>query len=262
MRSRYYGTPESLEFNEALAVYEYVVPRLDKTIIRHGKYLIDTEALCAPVNLDCFNCHLLHGHNCCEQGQPYSMHGDNLTAFEEHAFAILYAYTHDGRAAETEKKGLFEQTSNTNYYPSIRKYKGNCLYLVEDNGQRICAIHRYALDKGIHPAKLKPFSCSLFPLEIIESDLGILITAVTPLTEGFSRWGDYYRKHYSCVNPKRRPNNAPNEYFAADGYVPAWTWARDLLAFYWSEDVIQEIESFLTLSDTPNKQPDTNGFSF
>jgi hypothetical protein len=248
MRSRYYGTPEQLKFSDALAVYQYIVPRLNKTIIRHGEYLIDTQALLAPVNLDCFHCHLVHGHNCCEQGQPYSMHGDNLTLFEEHAFTILEAYGDDGRAEEAREKGLYEQTADTNYYPSIRKYKGDCLYLIEDNGKRLCAIHRYALERKLDPAKLKPFSCSLFPLEIIESDLGLLVTALTSETERFSRWGDYYRHRYSCVNPKRRPKNTPDEYFAKTGYVPAWMWARDLLASYWGENTVADMEVLLGLS--------------
>jgi hypothetical protein len=245
MRSRYYGTPESLGFTEALAVYGYIVPRLDKTILRHGKYLIDTEALLMPVNLDCFHCHLVHGHNCCEQGQPYSMHGENLDLFKTHAFTILDDYTTDGRAEEARRKGLFEKTANTNYYPSIRKFKGNCLYLVEENGKRLCAIHRYALEQGIDPAKIKPFSCSLFPLEIIESDQGLLITALTKETESFSRWGDYYRKRYSCVNPKRRPENTPGEYFAEKDYISAWMWSRNLLVSYWGEDTVKDIEAVL-----------------
>jgi hypothetical protein len=245
MRSRYYGTPEQLGFAESLAVYEYLVPRLDKTIIRHKQYLIDTKALLTSVNLDCFNCHLVHGHNCCEKGQPYSMHGENLALFEKHAFAILEAHAQEERLQEAKKHGLFEQTAGTNYYPSIRTYQGDCLYLVEENGQRLCAIHRYALAKGMDPAKLKPFSCSLFPLEIIETDPGILITAITKETESFSRWGDYYRKRYACVNPKRRPKGTPDSYFSSDEYVAAWIWARDLLIAYWGKETVQEIEALL-----------------
>ncbi|MFT9848157.1 DUF3109 family protein [Aneurinibacillus sp. REN35] len=246
MRSRYYGTPESLPFTEALAVYEYIVPRLGKSIHRHGQYLIDRDALLTPANLDCFHCHLVHGHNCCESGQPYSMHGENLTLFNEHAFVILDMYAHDGRAEAVRKTGIYEQNAQTNHYPSIRKHKGDCLYLIEEDGKRLCAIHRYALAKGMDPAKLKPFSCSLFPLEIIESDMGLLITSLTPETETFSRWGDYYRRRYSCVNPKRRPNDVPNEYFGSTGYIPAWEWAKDLLISYWGESTVQEIEQFLT----------------
>ncbi|MED0674076.1 MULTISPECIES: DUF3109 family protein [Aneurinibacillus] len=245
MRSRYYGTPEELGFAESLAVYEYIVPRLGKTILRHGSYLIDINALLTPVNLDCFHCHLVHGHNCCEKGQPYSMHGDNLALFEKHAFTILETYTNDGRAQEAREKGVFEKTIHTNYYSSIRTFEENCLYLIEENGKRICAIHKYALDKGMNPSQIKPFSCSLFPLEIIECDLGLLITAAIRETESFSRWGDYYRKNYACVNPKRRPAGSPKNYFAPEGYVPAWTWARSLLATYWGERTVQEIEALL-----------------
>ncbi|MBN6188144.1 DUF3109 family protein [Aneurinibacillus sp. BA2021] len=245
MRSRYYGTPESLPFAEALAVYEYIVPRLGTSIHRHGHYLIDRDALLTPANLDCFHCHLVHGHNCCENGQPYSMHGENLDTFNEHALPILEAYTQDGRVEAVKKNGVFEQNAHTNHYPSIRKYKGDCLYLIEADGKRLCAIHRYALAKGLDPARIKPFSCSLFPLEIIESDLGLLITSLTPETEAFSRWGDYYRRKYACVNPKRRPDGTPERHFAQADYVPAWNWARDLLISYWGEETVRDIETFL-----------------
>ncbi|WP_047154394.1 DUF3109 family protein [Aneurinibacillus tyrosinisolvens] len=246
MRSRYYGTPEQLGFTEALSVYHYITRHLGKTIHRYDRFLID-EALMTPANLDCFNCHLVHGRNCCEKGQPYSMDGENLELFEEHAFAILERHTHDERVRLAKEKGVFEQTRDTNYYASIRTHNGNCLYLVEENGKRICSIHRYALDNGIDPAKLKPFSCSLFPLEIIECDEGILVTAITEETESFSRWGDFYRSTYSCVNPLRRPPNTPAEFFNEAGYVPAWEWGRDLLAAYWGKETIQEFEKLLPL---------------
>lgn len=247
MRSRYYGTAEALGFQEALAVYGYLTSRLNRTILHHDRFLVDTEALMTPVNLDCFHCHLVHGHTCCEQGQPYSMTGENLELFETHALPILDRHAPDNRTDIARQHGVFEATAATNHHSCIRKFAGDCLYLVKESGQHICAIHRYALEEKIEPSKLKPFSCSLFPLEIIEMDEGILLTAVTPDTMDFSRWGDFYHAHYSCVNPARRPANTPDHYFAAADYRPAWLWARDLLLSYWGDADVVGIESKLPL---------------
>lgn len=247
MRSRYYGTAEALGFQEALAAYRYLTSRIDRTILRHGRFLIDTDALLVPVNLDCFHCHLVHGQTCCEQGQPYSMTGANLSQFEAHALPILERHAQDERLGIARKHGIFEATAATNHHSCIRKFAGDCLYLVKQDEKHLCAIHRYALEEEIEPAQLKPFSCSLFPLEIIEMDEGILLTAVTPDTMDFSRWGDFYHKHYSCVNPARRPKETPAHYFAARDYRPAWLWARDLLVSYWGEADVASIESKLPL---------------
>ncbi|WP_027415162.1 DUF3109 family protein [Aneurinibacillus terranovensis] len=244
MSSLYYGTPERLLWEDEMALRDYIDRHLDKTIHRYAPYLID-EAVLTPVNLDCFNCHIVHGHNCCEGGQPYSMEGENLALFNKHALPILKKHTTSDRVLYAKQKGLFEKTANTNYYPSIRMYDRNCLFLIKEEGQHICAIHRYALENRMDPAKLKPFSCSLFPLEIIEYNDAILITALTAETECFSRWGDYYRSHYSCVNAKQRPENTSGHYFAEEGYIPAWEWGRELLISYWGEKVVREVEERL-----------------
>jgi hypothetical protein len=246
--SRFYGTQEYLTKEEERLVRQYIQQNLGKRIhpIEDHHLLID-ENLMTPMNLDCFHCNQAHGHNCCEGGQPYSMEGKNLQLFEEHAFSILKAFNQDGRYLYAKQRGLFEKTNKTNYYPCIRTFQGNCLFLVELDGQHLCAIHRYALDHGIEPYSLKPFSCSLFPLEIIQVDKDLLVTALTRKTECFSRWGNYYRKNYSCINPTLLPKGYANEYFLANNAKPAWLWAKDLLCAYLGIETVKKIENNLPL---------------
>lgn len=246
MASRYYGTPELLDEREDRQVKQYIRKNLGKTIHAFEKFLVD-EALMTPANLDCFHCHQVHGHNCCEGGQPYSMEGKNLENFNQHAFLILKEYNEDGRHLDALQKGIFEKTKKTNYYPSIRTYQGNCLFLVEKKGLHICAIHRYGLDHDINPYSIKPFSCSLFPLEMIEVDHQILITAITRQTESFSRWGSYYRKNYSCINREHLPAHSPKDYFSIQNTIPSWMWSKDLLCAYFGEETVSEIEKRLPL---------------
>lgn len=248
MASRFYGTQEYLNETEDWLARQYVMKNLGNTIhpIENGTLLID-EALMTPVNLDCFHCHQVHGHNCCEKGQPYSMEGENLRAFEEHAFTILKENNQDGRFFYAREKGIFEKTRKTNYYPSIRTFQGNCLFLMEQEGVHLCLIHRYALDKGLNPFRIKPFSCSLFPLEIIEMDNHLLITALTKKIEYFSRWGSYYRKNYSCINRSLLPPHSPKDYFPLENSKPAWFWGKDLLVSFWGKEKVEKIESTLPL---------------
>ncbi|WCK55625.1 DUF3109 family protein [Aneurinibacillus sp. Ricciae_BoGa-3] len=244
MTSFYYGTPEPLHWEDEILFIHYLKDRVGKTIHSYEHYLID-EALLTPVNLDCFNCHLVHGQNCCEGGQPYSMEGTNLEEFRKHAFAILERHTSTDRIRLARQKGLFEKSAATNFYPSIRAHEGDCLFLIKDNGQHVCAIHRYALENKLDPGRIKPFSCSLFPLELIEYDGKILVTALTPETDSFSRWGDFYLDRYSCVNHKNRPSTAADSHFAKEGYTPAWEWSKGLLRSYWGEETVQEMEKVL-----------------
>jgi hypothetical protein len=248
MKSKFYGTQEYLTDKEDRLVKHYIQQNLGKSVhyLKELHIYID-ENLTTPVNLDCFYCHQVHGHTCCEGGQPYSMAGHNLQLFEEHAFAILKEFDPDGRYLFGKQKGIFESTPATNYYPCIRTFQGNCLFLVNIEGQFLCAIHRYALDHKINPYTLKPFSCSLFPLEIIQLDHHLFITALTKKTESFSRWGNYYRKNYCCVNPALRPKENAGEYFISEQAKPAWFWARELLSVYLGAETVKIIENLLPL---------------
>lgn len=248
MESRFYGTQEYLSKKEDRLVRQYIQQNLGKTIhfLEEDHLLID-ENLLTPVNLDCFHCHQVHGHNCCEGGQPYSLEGKNLQLFEEHAYAILKEFNQDNRYLFARQKGLFEKTRQTNYYPCIRIFQGNCLFLVQLDGQHLCAIHRYALDHEIDPYALKPFSCSLFPLEMIQVEGNLLVTALTRKTEHFSRWGSYYRKNYSCINPSLLPKRYAQDYFRKENAKPAWFWAKDLLCAYLGKETVEKIENQLSL---------------
>lgn len=248
MESRFYGTQEDLTKKEDRLVRQYIQQNLRKSIhfIEDHQLLID-ENLMTPMNLDCFHCHEVHGHNCCEGGQPYSMEGKNLELFEEHAFSILKEFNRDNRYLYAKEKGIFEKTRGTNYYPCIRIFQGNCLFLVELDDQYLCAIHRYALNHEIDPYTLKPFSCSLFPLEMIQVDKNLLITALTRKTEPFSRWGNYYRKNYSCINSSLLPKRYAMNYFLTENAKPAWLWAKDLLCAHLGTKTVEKIENYLPL---------------
>lgn len=58
----------------------------------------------------------------------------------------------------------------------------------------LCALHAYALSKGMDVLDLKPFECFLYPLDFIEVDGKILITSIDSngSTQNLLRWGDVH----------------------------------------------------------------------
>lgn len=61
-------------------------------------------------------------------------------------------------------------------------------------GMPLCALHAYALSKGMDVMDLKPFECALYPLDFIEVDGKILITSIDNhgSTQNILRWGDVH----------------------------------------------------------------------
>jgi len=233
----YYGTQDSLSSKEAFHFKKYK----KRTNVRAmGPFLID-PAIFTPVNLDCLNCKLVHSTTCCEGGQPYSMEQANFQHLQLHADAIIHKHLGANRQREAQALGYMETYSSDTFSPTIKQCEGDCFFLGTQGDQSFCSIHRYALDHRISPWLLKPFSCSLFPLDIIQDDNKLFLTAITPETASFSRWGQDY-EHFYCIHYDKRKEAMINpELFQISDYQPAWKWSQELLELNFGRECIEYI---------------------
>ncbi|WP_134703496.1 DUF3109 family protein [Ammoniphilus sp. YIM 78166] len=232
----YYGTNDALSSKEAYHYKKYMKRANIQTM---GRFHFD-PVLFTPVNLDCLNCKLVHSTTCCEGGQPYSMKPDNLNRLHLHAQEIIQTHLDPKRQKEAQETGYIESVSET-FSPTIKDCEGDCFFLGKQESQSFCSIHRYALENKLSPWLLKPFSCSLFPLDIIEDGEKLLITAITPETAPFSRWGKDY-EHFFCVNyQKRKEAELSPELFSLKNFKPAWTWSQELLEQSFGKECVEWI---------------------
>lgn len=234
----YYGTKEQLSSKESYALKKY---RKRTAFTTYGNFLLD-PALFTLVNLDCNHCRKVHPSTCCEDGQPYSMTDDAESLLMSHAKQIVQSYHTVKRNHEFSESGFLEISERTNGVRSIKKCDdGNCFFYVSNEQEGYCSIHRYAEQQQIDYMNIKPFSCSLFPLDIIQDDHFILLTALTEETMSFSRWGSEYA-NYLCINLSlRKTVKIDQPYFSLQGYKPAWQWGQELLAKAFGEDLIEAI---------------------
>lgn len=221
---RYYGTPDPMTEREIYHCEKYL-QRKKEQILETGRFLVDRQALLTPFHLDCGNCRRVHGHTCCEGGQPYSVEKWQIPPIEEATPRAVQAYLQDRSAHPS-------MWCSQGYRPgSIPVHEGNCYFYGPVGEGCGCILHAYAEAAGEPVYPLKPFSCQLYPLDLIQIGEQILITAVTEQTAAFSRWGTDYLEHFYCASLARRKEAShlsPNQ-FSLDGYRPAFAWGVELL---------------------------------
>jgi hypothetical protein len=174
-----------------------------------------------------------------ENGRPYSMTKVAEDYLHVHASDIIKQYLDKDHWDEASGHAYMEQVSPYNNVQSITTCKGNCFFLHKTNEESFCSIHRYAENSGKDPLKLKPYSCTLFPLDIIQDNGEIMLTTLTKETESFSRWGSEYNE-YLCINlDLRKTRDLADEYFATDRYKPVWEWNHSLLERSFGSELVE-----------------------
>lgn len=246
MNFAYYGTQEALPDQEAYHFKKYE----KRTAWQSFKNFYIDSSILTPVNLDCQHCRKVHPVTCCEDGQPYSMTLKAEENLAQHASHIIEAYFDPDKKLHAQQHGYTERLPYAQKTASVSVIKkcgaGHCFFLGYDKEQEtqepFCTIHRYAEQHSLPLYDLKPFSCSLFPLDIIEAGGKLYLTALTQETAKFSRWG-YEYQHYICVNKQLRETLEPElPYFALESYKPAWKWNRSLLQYYFGVELLIKLE--------------------
>lgn len=233
----YFGTQDELSKKEAFHFKKYCKRT---ALFSFGRFIID-PAINTLVNLDCMNCHQVHPMTCCEGGQPYSTDRASEERLKKAAPSIIGLYLNEKQQEEAAERGYMEDYSAGPLSPTIKLCEGNCFFYVKGEQESYCSIHRYALDHHLSPLELKPMSCSLFPMDIIQMDSQLFFTAITPDTASFSRWGSEYEDHL-CINRKKREDAAMSaNVFSLGDYRPAWQWCRDLLQQTFGNELIESI---------------------
>lgn len=246
---RYVGTPDPMTEKEAYSCEKYM-KKNRHAMRKAGRYMVDVPALLALFHLDCWNCRTVHRETCCEGGQPYAVEEWQIPVLEKEVPEIAARLQTAGERENWERYGVWdpEQTTGT-----IRLRHGNCLFYQENNGRFGCAIHAYAEETGHDVLPLKPFSCQLYPLDLIDTGKEILLTAVTRETSSFSRWGTDYLEQFYCANPERRKLAAhlDENWFALDGYRPAFEWNVPMLRYFLQEEADSILDHLRKSSHTP-----------
>ncbi|PWK10257.1 DUF3109 family protein [Tumebacillus permanentifrigoris] len=255
---RFIGTPLDLTEGEAYHLRKYWKKgRQARAILPLAAFEVDVDvaALQTLVQLDCAHCHLAHVASCCEGGFPFPPAKELLPMLDEHLDGIA-AYLTPERVRHLLQKGLYERHLETAGHQTIGTFAGDCTFChVEEQGPA-CMAHRYAVQAGLAPESVKPLSCLLYPLELIESEADgrTLLTALTEQTAAFSRWGADYRLDFICANQDLRatddetdqsPNirrNLPADVFALERYRPAYVEGQELLTSRYGADFYKELE--------------------
>lgn len=239
---RYVGTPDPMTEREAYHCEKYLKKNKAK-MVQAGRYLIDVTALLSLFHLDCWNCRRVHRETCCEGGQPYAVEEWQIPIIEQHLPAIAERIVDDQERKSWQGDRVWDEQQLAG---TIRMQHGNCLFYRENNGRYGCAIHAYAEQTGQEVETIKPFSCQLYPIDLIETGEAILFTAVTEETSSFSRWGTDYLEQFYCASQERRRRavHLDEKLFSLDGYRPAYEWNLPLLRYLLVEQA-ESIEKIL-----------------
>jgi len=93
-------------------------------------------------------------------------------------------------------ENLFEP-AGAGLYAIEQDERGTCRFAYRRRGTLLCSIHLAAIDLGVHPARVKPRACTLWPLWLIPRD-GHLVLTLDPSSESFA-----------CVRLRSRPRQEP-----------------------------------------------------
>lgn len=222
---RYMGTADPMSQKEAYHCAKYLKRKADR-ILQAGRYLIDTEALRTPFNLDCFQCERVHRETCCQNGQPYAVDSWQIPLIEREAPELA---SHFPRLPlQKQGSGIWDRSQVAG---TLQLRQGSCLFFAEINGRRCCSLHAYAESSGRDVYSLKPFSCQLYPLDLIQIGEQVLITAVNEETAQFSRWGSDYLDNFYCASIERRrqAKHIEPHLFKLEEYRPAYQWGLSIV---------------------------------
>lgn len=241
----YVGTPEPMGPRERYLCQQYV-KRKQEVMFLWDRFLIDSEALLRPFHLDCANCATVHRETCCDNGQPYPVEAWQGALIERVSHEIAERYWSDERR-QVCGEAIWDRQETAG---TPRSYRGNCLFATDIGGVRCCALHAFAEAEGQDVYLLKPISCQLYPLDLIELDGLILITALSEETAGFSRWADSYLDHFYCANQSRRKqaSHLDPQLFSLEGYRPAYEWGQLVLERLLGTEVFTRMKQVLSES--------------
>jgi hypothetical protein len=223
---RYVGTSDPMGEREAYQCDRYLKRHRQRMLVT-GHYLIDTEALVTLFHLDCFNCRRVHRETCCD-GQPYAVDTWQIPLLELEARSIAQRYMPERERGRIDQAGIWDQGKPTG---TIRLNGNRCLFQTELDGRHGCSIHAHAEANGLSVYSLKPFSCQLYPLDLIQTGEQVLITALNEETAPFSRWGTDYLEQFLCasLDRRRQAKHLDSALFAEEGYRPAYQWGLPFL---------------------------------
>ncbi|WP_139489526.1 DUF3109 family protein [Brevibacillus dissolubilis] len=253
---RYYGTTDPMPKSEAYRCSKYLKRHKDD-ILLIGQYLIDTTALMTPCNLDCFHCSSVHRETCCEGGQPYSVDGWQIPLLEQEGPQIIERFFTGSAHRYASQHGIWDREKEAGTPATC---SGSCLFYREVDGTRLCAIHAHAIraDKDVY--SLKPFSCQLYPIELIQLGSYVLITALTEETAPFSRWGYDYLDSFYCSNLKKRQvaTHIDPDRFRVEDYQPAYVWGEEVISRAFGPELYDQLRRLLSSEPfEPSEQQDS-----
>ncbi len=262
MTAHYIGTPEKLSQSEIYQCRIYIRKHRGKRVISFHNFFIDLEALSGLFNLDCSNCHLAHFHSCCEKGRPLAPGKETIKQLTPHVETIVERYLTSSHEKQWRKEGFIERSEKTDYYDNFSLCGEDCFFYAKEQ-EHFCSIHRYAIEQQLPLTSLKPMACSMYPIDLIEIDGCILITALHPETLSFCRWGEEYYKDFLCANVQYREDSMngnqesrenmrqsiPESIFRLDHYKPAYVWEKETIEHFCGKEVYEWIDTKIKEND-------------
>jgi len=249
---------------------DYIQKNINKTIFKFQSNLYDIKSLSRLVNLDCLNCRSAHTRLCCN-GSPYTPNSEDINIVRTNLSNIIHtveSYNEDNNIAKViEDKGFLNDKG------TFIDNCGRCVFSVKIPGADVCGIHAYALENDMKYTSLKPKSCLMYPLDMIELKNGQhFIFGITEGTvieveetkngnlnlkkdnQGFSRW-NITDLDFVCVNKKHRENiletkktkskvirgTLPKTMFKVEDYKPIYEEEKNVLIELFGEDAYQFI---------------------
>jgi|GEM_PF-814856 hypothetical protein len=239
---RYAGTPDPMTREESERCKKYL-KRHEAELVKAGRFLVDVSALLTPFHLDCANCRTVHSETCCEGGQPYALESWQTSRLCRELPAITRHFFGERGTSGWTEENIWDQRKLPG---TLRLTNGRCVFFREIDGIYGCALHAYAEQTNAELHALKPFSCQLYPLDLIDTGKSILLTALTAETASFSRWGSDYLEQFYCANRKRRreASHLDENRFSLAGYRPAYEWNLPLLRYLLKEESVR-VEAIL-----------------
>lgn len=228
----YYDLDEGLTDEDCTLLKEYLKGRKLSTMEQKGQFfLIDSKALSAEINLNCFECTKRHQYGCC-CGSPCAMSEKNMALLDRHMVAMEDALK---GIDENQYQTLMSKGGFVSANGEIKAFDGHCAFLIHHEGVYKCMAHKYALDEQIPIYALCPLSCLMYPLEIMEliTDKRRKIYLITSAVEEtfaatFSRWGSYTSLDVElrCIQKE-----GADEGFKKENYQPVYKVNKGLLTY-------------------------------
>lgn len=196
LKKQYEDIIEELSLDTETRYRDYLLHQ-PRTVVHHN-LILDIESLDTYFN--CAGCRTRKPRAFCCQNHDLELTRQDLETIEKFRPEVFAAYPR--LSAMAAKHGGLWKYGDGFERTMAQKSNGECLFLIP--GGNGCYLHCFALERGLDPADVKPYICSLYPVVVVVIEDQVVVTTMNDASAKILETGD---NTSACLVKRGKPED-------------------------------------------------------